>query len=118
MPRASAGGSSARIRPRRLVAAYGSRLEAVLGDARERADLGPAFGPELTGAEVRYLMAREWARFPGRHSLAALQARPDHAAAGSRGAGGVHGGGGLNVVYWELDLIHRRCDLSQGGYRR
>jgi glycerol-3-phosphate dehydrogenase len=49
---------------RRLVAAYGSRLEAVLGNARERADLGPAFGAELTGAEVRYLMAREWARFP------------------------------------------------------
>jgi glycerol-3-phosphate dehydrogenase len=49
---------------RRLVAAYGSRLEAVLGDAKSRADLGPAFGPELTGAEVRYLMTREWARFP------------------------------------------------------
>ena len=48
----------------RLVAAYGSRLAAVLGDAKERADLGPAFGPELTGAEVRYLMAKEWARFP------------------------------------------------------
>jgi glycerol-3-phosphate dehydrogenase len=48
----------------RLVAAYGSRLEAVLGDAKDRADLGPAFGPELTGAEVRYLMACEWARFP------------------------------------------------------
>src|SRR5205814_430941 len=48
----------------RLVAAYGSRLEAVLGDAKSRADLGPAFGPELTGAEVRYLMAKEWARFP------------------------------------------------------
>jgi glycerol-3-phosphate dehydrogenase len=48
----------------RLVAAYGSRLAAVLGDAKERADLGPAFGPELTGAEVRYLMTREWARFP------------------------------------------------------
>jgi glycerol-3-phosphate dehydrogenase len=48
----------------RLVAAYGSRLAAVLGDARSRADLGPAFGPELTGAEVRYLMAKEWARFP------------------------------------------------------
>jgi glycerol-3-phosphate dehydrogenase len=28
------------------------------------AELGPAFGPELTGAEVRYLVAREWARFP------------------------------------------------------
>jgi glycerol-3-phosphate dehydrogenase len=36
----------------------------VLGEARDRADLGPAFGPELTGAEVRYLMAKEWARFP------------------------------------------------------
>jgi glycerol-3-phosphate dehydrogenase len=48
----------------RLLAAYGSRLGAVLGDARERADLGPAFGPELTAAEVRYLMAKEWARFP------------------------------------------------------
>jgi glycerol-3-phosphate dehydrogenase len=48
----------------RLVAAYGTRLEAVLGDAKSGADLGPAFGPELTGAEVRYLMAKEWARFP------------------------------------------------------
>jgi glycerol-3-phosphate dehydrogenase len=48
----------------RLVAAYGSRLVAVLGDAKDRAELGPAFGPELTGAEVRYLMAKEWARFP------------------------------------------------------
>ena len=49
---------------RRLVEAYGSRLPDVLGDAKNRADLGPAFGPELTGAEVRYLMAKEWARFP------------------------------------------------------
>ncbi len=48
----------------RLVSAYGSRLDAVLGNAKDRADLGPAFGPELTRAEVRYLMAREWARFP------------------------------------------------------
>jgi glycerol-3-phosphate dehydrogenase len=49
---------------RRLVAAYGTRLAAVLGEARTREDLGPAFGPELTAAEVRYLMAQEWARFP------------------------------------------------------
>lgn len=49
---------------RRLVSAYGSRLEAVLGHARDRSELGPAFGSELTGAEVRYLMKREWARFP------------------------------------------------------
>jgi glycerol-3-phosphate dehydrogenase len=49
---------------RRLVAAYGSRLELVLGKATSRTELGPSFGPELTAAEVRYLMAREWARFP------------------------------------------------------
>lgn len=49
---------------RRLVAAYGSRLPAVLGEARTRDELGPGFGPDLTGAEVRYLMTREWARFP------------------------------------------------------
>lgn len=48
----------------RLVAAYGSRLPAVLGEAKTRDELGPAFGPELTGAEVRYLMNHEWARFP------------------------------------------------------
>lgn len=49
---------------RRMVSAYGSRLAAVMGDARSMEDLGPAFGPELTGAEVRHLMTREWARFP------------------------------------------------------
>jgi glycerol-3-phosphate dehydrogenase len=49
---------------KRLVAAYGSNVRAIMGDARTRVDLGPAFGPDLTGAEVRYLMAREWARFP------------------------------------------------------
>jgi glycerol-3-phosphate dehydrogenase len=36
----------------------------VLGEAKSRDELGPAFGPELTGAEVRYLMGHEWARFP------------------------------------------------------
>ncbi|QOZ50967.1 glycerol-3-phosphate dehydrogenase [Bradyrhizobium sp. CCBAU 53338] len=49
---------------RRLVAAYGSRLPGVLGAAKSRDDLGPVFGPDLTGAEVRYLMDHEWARFP------------------------------------------------------
>ena len=49
---------------RRMVAAYGSRLAAILGDAKSEEELGPAFGPELTGAEVRYLMTKEWARFP------------------------------------------------------
>jgi glycerol-3-phosphate dehydrogenase len=48
----------------RLVGSYGSRLPAVLGDARGQADLGPGFGKDLTGVEVRYLMKVEWARFP------------------------------------------------------
>src|SRR5882757_5148936 len=49
---------------RRLVGAYGLNVKAILGDAKDRGDLGAAFGPELTGAEVRYLMRNEWARFP------------------------------------------------------
>ncbi|KRR01570.1 glycerol-3-phosphate dehydrogenase [Bradyrhizobium jicamae] len=49
---------------RRLVAAYGTNAREILGDAKERGDLGQAFGPELTAAEVRYLMNKEWARFP------------------------------------------------------
>jgi glycerol-3-phosphate dehydrogenase len=49
---------------KRLVAAYGRKVEAILGDAKEKTDLGTAFGPELTAAEVRYLMKHEWARFP------------------------------------------------------
>ena len=78
---------------RRLVGAYGSRLADVLGDAKSKTDLDPAFGPELTGAEVRYLMAKEWARFPddilwrrsklgltmppaGREALAAFMTKP------------------------------------------
>jgi len=48
----------------RLVGAYGSRLSDVLGEARCQGDLGPRFGEQLTGAEVRYHMATEWARFP------------------------------------------------------
>jgi len=48
----------------RLVGAYGSRLTEVLGEAKTRDDLGQRFGEELTEAELRYLMAREWARFP------------------------------------------------------
>lgn len=48
----------------RLVSAYGTRTDRVLGVARSRAELGPQFGADLTGAEVRYLMTHEWARFP------------------------------------------------------
>ncbi len=47
---------------RRLVRAYGTRVERILGPARRLADLGPCLGADLTAAEVRYLMEREWAR--------------------------------------------------------
>ena len=47
----------------RLVSAYGSRLHQILGEAKQASDLGARFGADLTEAEVRYLMATEWARF-------------------------------------------------------
>lgn len=47
---------------RRLVSAYGTRISCVLGDASSLADLGPQFGADLTGAEVRYLVGCEWVR--------------------------------------------------------
>jgi glycerol-3-phosphate dehydrogenase len=46
---------------RRLVRAYGTRVGRILGTAKTRADLGPRLGADLTAAEVRYLMAQEWA---------------------------------------------------------
>lgn len=49
---------------RRLIAAYGTRIADVLGVAQGLDDLGPVFGADLTAAEVRYLMTKEWARFP------------------------------------------------------
>jgi glycerol-3-phosphate dehydrogenase len=47
---------------RRLVCAYGTRIARIMGEARELTDLGPLFGADLTGAEVRYLTDCEWAR--------------------------------------------------------
>jgi len=47
---------------RRLVRAYGTDAEAILGEAREAAGLGRDFGATLTEAEVTWLMDREWAR--------------------------------------------------------
>jgi glycerol-3-phosphate dehydrogenase len=46
----------------RLVRAYGTRVDRVLGPARSLGELGPCLGADLTGAEVRYLMEREWAQ--------------------------------------------------------
>ena len=45
----------------RLVRAYGTRVDRVLGPAKLSEDIAPFFGP-LSAAEVRYLMKAEWAR--------------------------------------------------------
>ena len=47
---------------RRLLRAYGTRIDQILGDATCYADLGQEFGADLTEAELRYLMRAEWAR--------------------------------------------------------
>jgi glycerol-3-phosphate dehydrogenase len=46
---------------RRLVQAYGTRIDRMLGAATSAKDLGARFGADLTEAEVRYLMRQEWA---------------------------------------------------------
>jgi glycerol-3-phosphate dehydrogenase len=45
----------------RLIRAYGAEAATVLGDARKATDLGRDFGATLTEAEVRWLMAHEFA---------------------------------------------------------
>jgi glycerol-3-phosphate dehydrogenase len=46
---------------RRLLRAYGTRIDAVMDGARGLGDLGRDFGAGLTEAELRYLMRAEWA---------------------------------------------------------
>jgi glycerol-3-phosphate dehydrogenase len=47
---------------RRLARLYGTRMAEILGSARHMEDLGVYPGIDLTFAEVRYLVASEWAR--------------------------------------------------------
>jgi glycerol-3-phosphate dehydrogenase len=46
----------------RLVGAYGTRVAEILQSAKRPEDMGAWLGADLTAAEVRYLMAKEWAR--------------------------------------------------------
>ncbi|TKW66921.1 MAG: glycerol-3-phosphate dehydrogenase [Paracoccus denitrificans] len=46
----------------RLIRTYGTEAFDILGGANAPADLGPDFGATLTGAEVDWLMTREYAR--------------------------------------------------------
>jgi len=47
---------------RRLVQAYGLRVERFIKDAQGMDELGPRFVDDLTAAEVRYLVENEWAQ--------------------------------------------------------
>jgi glycerol-3-phosphate dehydrogenase len=46
---------------RRLVRAYGTRIERILGEAASMQGLGQRFAGDLTAAELRYLVEEEWA---------------------------------------------------------
>jgi glycerol-3-phosphate dehydrogenase len=73
---------------RRLVCAYGTRVDRIIGAAKSMDDLGTRFGADLTGAEVRYLMQQEWAETPDdilwRRSKFGLRLSPDEREALSR----------------------------------
>ncbi len=70
---------------KRLVRAYGTRAERILGKAQSLPDLGPFFCGDLTGAEVNYLVENEWARSAEdvlwRRSKLGLIATPEERAA-------------------------------------
>ncbi len=75
----------ARPHARRLLRAYGRRVERILKDAKSMDDLGPRFAGDLTGAEVRYLVENEWAQSADdvlwRRSKLGLIATPEQRAA-------------------------------------
>ncbi|MDP2411123.1 MAG: glycerol-3-phosphate dehydrogenase [Pseudolabrys sp.] len=66
---------------KRLVRAYGTRVERMLGEAQSMDDLGPLLAGDLTGAEVRYMVEHEWAETADdvlwRRSKLGLKATPD-----------------------------------------
>ncbi len=47
---------------RRLLRAYGTRIDDIMGTATSMAELGRCYGSDLTEAELQYLARAEWAR--------------------------------------------------------
>jgi len=70
---------------RRLLRAYGRRIERILKGAQSMDNLGPRFAGDLTGAEVRYLVENEWAQSADdvlwRRSKLGLTATPEQRSA-------------------------------------
>jgi glycerol-3-phosphate dehydrogenase len=83
---------------RRLVRAYGLRVERILGQAQSMDDLGPRFVGDLTGAELRYLVEHEWAETADdvlwRRSKLGLKATPDERIAINQFIVSLNGQGG------------------------
>jgi glycerol-3-phosphate dehydrogenase len=75
----------ARPHARRLLRAYGRRVERILRNAQSMNDLGPRLAGDLTGAEVRYLVENEWAQSADdvlwRRSKLGLTTTPEQSAA-------------------------------------
>ena len=82
---------------RRLLQAYGLRAERVLADAQSMDDLGQRFAGDLTEAEVRYLIRKEWAQSADdvlwRRSKLGLKATADETAALDRLIGSLSAAG-------------------------
>ena len=70
---------------RRLLRAYGTRIDRLLGRATCAGDLGQVFGAGLTEAELRYLVDEEWALHRRRRGVAAQQIGAGSVAAAGRG---------------------------------
>ncbi len=69
----------------RLIKGYGTEAKQIMGDASTPADLGQDFGATLTAAEVKWLMAKEYAQTAEdvvwRRSKLGLRLTPDQIAA-------------------------------------
>jgi glycerol-3-phosphate dehydrogenase len=69
---------------RRMIRAYGTEAANILDDASTYADLGQEFGAGLSEAELRWMIAREFARTGEdvlwRRSKLGLRLTPDQAA--------------------------------------
>lgn len=69
---------------RRLLRAYGTKAREILDAAKCAQDLGPVYGADLTEAELRYLVRREWVRTAEdavwRRSKLGLRLTPDQIA--------------------------------------
>jgi glycerol-3-phosphate dehydrogenase len=82
------------VHARRLARSYGTRVNRILAGAKSLGDLGPVLGADLTGAEVRYLMANEWAQTEDdvlwrRGKLGLLFSRPERHRLGAFIAGSI-----------------------------